>query len=106
MKKIKILLFVSSHCPHCPSAEHVVKKVVKDYCEYGISFSKIRIKTSEGKELSSRYGIMATPSIIILENGNETQRIVGVPSENGLRNKIEKSLGLKKSFLSKIFGRR
>jgi len=100
---MKILLFVSSHCPHCPDAERIVRKIVP---EYGLSFSKIRMKTPKGKELSSKYNIMALPTLLILDNNeNEVKRIVGVPDEDLLKNKIEKLLGLRKSFLGRIFGR-
>jgi len=103
---MKILLFVSSHCPHCPKAESIVKRVVRAYYEHGVEFKKIRVKTAEGNELSSRFNVMSMPTIIILDDTNtETQRVVGVPNENNLKNKIESNLGLKKSFLSRILGR-
>lgn len=103
---MKILLFVSSHCSYCPDAERIVKRIVPEYSNYGITLEKIRIKTGRGKELSSKFNIMATPTILILgERGDETKRIVGVPGENSLRNEIEKELGLRKSFFDRIFGR-
>ncbi|RLI90262.1 MAG: hypothetical protein DRO89_06150 [Candidatus Altiarchaeales archaeon] len=103
---MKVLLFVSSHCSHCPSAERIVKKIVPEYSSYGVTFEKIRIKTKRGKELSSKFNIMATPTILILnESGDEAKRIVGTPGENSLRRGIEKELGLRKSFFDRIFGR-
>lgn len=101
---MRILLFVSSHCPHCPRAEAVAKKVVPEYHEHGVEFEKIRIKTGRGKQLSKRFNIKSTPTILMLNDGIEVQRIVGVPSENNLKNKIENELGLKRSFLARIFG--
>lgn len=103
---MRLLLFVSSHCPHCPEAEYVVKKVAPEYYDKGLLFRKIRAKTSEWKELSSRYRIMGTPTIILADdNWKETERIVGAPSESVLRDKIEKLLGLKKSFFKRVFGK-
>ena len=103
---MKILLFVSSHCPHCPNAERIVKKIAPKYYNYGLIFKKIRVKTSEGKELSLRHNVKSMPTILMFDDsGNEIERIVGVPSENNLKNIIEKKLGLKKSFFSKFFGR-
>lgn len=102
---MKLLLFVSPNCPHCPKAEHVVREVVPEYSEKGLSYRKVRTKTAEGKALSSKYYVMGTPTILFLDDDwNEIKRIVGTPSESNLRNKIEKLLGLKKSFFSKIFG--
>lgn len=100
---MKILLFVSSSCSYCPKAEKVVSKVAPEYYEYGLKYKKIRIKTEEGKKLSTKFGIMSLPTILMLDdNGIELQKIVGVPSEENLKNKIEKELNLKKSFLSNI----
>ncbi len=104
---MKILLFVSSHCPHCPAAEQIVKKVVPDYYDHGLSLKKIRIKTKEGKKRSLEYNVRATPTILVLnDKGNEIKRMVGVVSEDNLRASIEKLLGLRESFLSWIFGRK
>jgi len=101
---MNILVFTSPNCPHCPKAERVVREVAPDYSEYGLSHEKIRTKTPEGKELSLRYGVMGTPTILFLDDdGKELKRIVGSPSEANLRKKIEKFLGLRKSFFSKIF---
>lgn len=103
---MKILLFVSPRCSHCPNAERIVKRIVPEYSDHGVTFEKIRVKTDRGKELSSRFNIMALPTILILDKtGNETKRIVGAPSENSLRNEIEKGLGLRKSFFDRILGR-
>jgi len=102
---MKLLIFVSSNCPHCPNAEKVVEKIAPEYYNYGLSFKKIRMKTSEGKELASKYNIMAVPTVLFLDDkNNEIQRIVGTPSEDSLRSKIEKGLGLKKSLFSRLFG--
>jgi len=102
---MKVLLFVSSHCPHCPAAEQILKKVVPDYYDHGLSLKKIRMKTKEGKKRSLEYNVRAIPTTLILDdNGNEIKRMVGVMSEDSLRASIEKLLGLRKSFLSRIFG--
>ena len=102
---MKILLFVSSQCSHCPAAEQIVKKVVPDYSDYGLSFRKIRLKTKEGKRRSLEYNVRAIPTTLILDDkGEELKRMVGVMSENHLRASIEKLLGLRQSVLSRIFG--
>ncbi len=100
-----LLLFVSSHCSHCPGAEKVVEKIAPSYKEFGLSYRKIRIKTEEGKKLSSEYNVMGLPTLLFLDDGeNEIKRMVGAPSEDNLKKNIEKVLGLKKSFFSRFFG--
>ncbi len=88
-KNIKILLFTSPACPHCPQAENVVKKIVPYYKDR-LQFEKIRTRTNKGKHLSIEFNVMSTPTILILVNGIEKKRIVGTPSENNFKKMIEK----------------
>ena len=102
---MQLLVFVSSHCPHCPKAVTVVKEAVSQYTDYNLSYRKIRAKTEEAKQISGKYGIRAYPTIIGLNNeGGIVFRIVGVPEKEKLEKEIEKALGLRKSFFRKIFG--
>ena len=103
---MKILLFTSSNCPYCPQAKRVLESVLPDYSEYDIDYNKIRLGTNDGKEIAIKYNITSTPTIIIANNNSdEIKRIVGVPDNDKLKNEIEKAIGLKKSFFSKIFGK-
>ena len=103
---MKILLFVSSKCSHCPEAERIAKQVLLEYHNHSISFEKVRVRTSEGKNLALKYNVMSLPSMLLLDDeGNETKRIVGTPKQDSLKNDIEKQLGLKKSFFSNLFGK-
>ena len=102
---MQLLVFVSSHCPHCPTAVEAVKKAVSKYSDYNLSYRKIRANTTEAKQISGSYGIRAYPTIIGLNDDDEIIcRMVGTPTEEKLAKEIEKGLGLKKSFFGKIFG--
>jgi len=104
VRKVEILIFVSSHCPHCPKAVAIVKKSISKYAEHKIIYRKIRAKTAEGKILSNNYSITAYPTVILLDdNKNEIKRIVGIPNSGSLDSSIEKILGLKKHFLASFF---
>ena len=102
---MKILVFVSSHCSHCPKAVNAIRNLTPQYAEYGVTYRKIRAKTSEAKELSIKYNITVYPTILFLDDKQEILYVIkGASSENNLRKKIEQLLGLRKSFLNKIFG--
>ena len=102
---MKILVFVSSHCSHCPKAVNAIRNLTPQYAEYGVTYRKIRAKTSEAKELSIKYNITVYPTILFLDDEQEILYVIkGASSENNLRKKIEQLLGLRKSFLNKIFG--
>lgn len=102
---MKVLLFTSSHCPHCPKAIKVAKRILPEFKGKDVDYRRIRLKTSEGKRLADEYDINATPTILVFNNDGElVKKIVGVPSENELRSAIKKGIGEKTSFLSRLFG--
>ncbi len=104
---MRILVFVSHRCPHCPKAVAGVKAVAPDYASYGVSFEKIRVKSKRGKLLSSQHGVRSLPTVLFLDDeGVELDRSVGAPRESSLRDKIEKALGIKKSFMDRVLGRK
>ena len=104
---MKILVFSSSHCPHCPAAVKVAKEVISQYREHKIGFEKIRTTTRNGKRLAKSYGVSALPTLILFDDeGNESKRITGAPKHSSLKSDIEKILGIKKkSFFDRILGR-
>lgn len=102
---LEILLFVSPKCPHCPRAEYTAKKVVPEYSDYGVVLRKIRTKSREGRELSSQLNVMSTPTMVFIKGEDVVDRIVGAPEVSSLRKRIEKHLGMRKSFLDRVFGR-
>ncbi|MCK4815735.1 thioredoxin family protein, partial [bacterium] len=82
---MQLLVFVSSRCPYCPKAVSAVEKALPQYKDYDLSYEKIRAKTVKAKEISGKYGIRAYPTIIGLNDSEETVcKIVGVPSEEKL----------------------
>ncbi len=100
----KIYLFVSRNCPHCPRAASVLLKVIRHYEDYNLSYNKLRVKTEMGKTLSIRYGINAFPTALFFNEEDQlVSRISGVPSEETVKRKIDKLLGLNKSFFDRLF---
>ena len=52
---MKILVFTSSNCPHCPNAERIVREVVPKYEIHGVSHEKIRRKHTFDVKLCTKY---------------------------------------------------
>ena len=103
---MKAYLFVSSTCTHCPKAEKLAKRIFPEYYSQGLSFSKMRMKTSEGKRLAREYSIRGVPTFLFFDDGGKyLDRIVGVPSEGALRGAVEKHLGIKKSIFGRLLGK-
>ena len=103
---MKVYLFVSSTCSHCPKAEKLAKHIFPEYYDKGLSFTKVRMKTSEGKRMAKEYSIRGVPTFLFFDDeGNYLDRIVGAPSEGALRGDVEKHLGIKRSIFSRLLGK-
>ena len=59
---MKLKLFTQPTCPKCPAAKDVVKKV-----EHKVKVEQYDIKTEDGLAEALGYDIMATPSIVIID---------------------------------------
>ena len=82
---IKVEVFSTNSCPHCPSAIEAAQ-VAKDKLGDAIDVEVIKIdESSENRQRAIDYQIMAVPTIVI--NGEVT--FVGAPSEDELIDKLE-----------------
>ncbi|MEE1337207.1 thioredoxin family protein [Methanobrevibacter sp.] len=87
---IKVEVFSTSTCPHCPAAIDAAEKA-KDKLGDAIEVEAIKIDDNEHPEYRERaisYQIMAVPTIVI--DGEVT--FVGAPSEDELIDALESKL--------------
>lgn len=84
---IKVEVFVSDSCPHCPGAVEVAngaKEVLGDKIDVEI----LNIGISENRQRAIDYQIMAVPTIAI----NNEVEFVGAPTQDQLIEKLESLL--------------
>ena len=48
-----------------------------------------KVNVDENAELASRYGVMSSPTLVVLEDGEEIKRIVGARPKDALLSEIE-----------------
>jgi glutaredoxin len=78
-------IFIQPGCPACPSAKELGKKLEK----------KIKVEyfdTSEPKGLAEAtfYGVMATPTLILVENKDKVKKTwIGTPDEKEVLKEIK-----------------
>jgi thioredoxin 1 len=75
----KILYFTAAWCGPCKALGPVM-----DSLQGQINFDKIDVDSNT--ELSAQYGVRGVPSLILLENGEEVSRLVGVQSKETILN--------------------
>ena len=73
----KILYFTASWCGPCKALGPIM-----DSLQGQINFDKIDVDSNT--DLSAQYGVRGVPSLILLENGEEVNRLVGVQSKESI----------------------
>ncbi|ADG13871.1 MJ0307 family thioredoxin [Methanocaldococcus infernus] len=80
---VKVEVFTSPMCPHCPAAKRVVEEVAKEMpieVEY--------IDVTQNPQKAMEYGIMAVPTIVI----DGEIEFIGAPTKEALIEAIKKRL--------------
>ncbi|MFH1590188.1 MAG: glutaredoxin domain-containing protein [archaeon] len=102
---VKIELFTSPTCPHCPSAKNLTYQVGKEV--EGVKVVETSTATKQGSKRARSMDVMSVPTIFV--TGPEFERIGfrGTPSKSRLLDAIAISNGEKKweepkSFMEKL----
>jgi thioredoxin 1 len=72
-------------CAPCRAIAPVVEQLAKDYSGK-VVFGKLNVDENPGT--AQKYGVMAIPTLLIMKNGKEVDRIVGALPKNQLEAKI------------------
>lgn len=72
-------------CAPCRAIAPVVEQLAKDYSGK-VVFGKLNV--DENPETAQRFGIMAIPTLLVMKNGEEVDRIVGALPKSQLEAKI------------------
>ncbi len=75
----KILYFTAAWCGPCQTLGPII-----DSLQGQINFEKIDVDTNT--ELSAQYGVRGVPSLVLVEDGKEVSRLVGVQSKESILN--------------------
>lgn len=75
-----IVDFWASWCGPCKMMSPVIDQIAE---EVGQNVKVGKVNIDEQEELAVKYGIMSIPTILVIKNGAETKRFVGVqPKQN------------------------
>ncbi|WP_163327760.1 thioredoxin family protein [Desulfurobacterium thermolithotrophum] len=80
-----VIYFHAPNCRPCKFVDPVIKKLSKELKK--VSFIKVNI--AEKPELARKFGILATPSIIITKDGHIEEVLMGPVTEGTLREKLK-----------------
>ena len=78
-------------CSPCLTQGPVIEKVAEAVDEKA---KVAKLNADDGQATSARFGIQAIPTLLLLKDGVEVERFVGVQSEATLISAIEKALAV------------
>lgn len=77
-------------CKPCLVISPIVEKLAKEYAGK-VTVGKLNV--DENEALATRFNILGIPTLLIIKNGKEVDRIVGLSSKEAIKATLEKHLG-------------
>jgi len=79
-----VVYFYAPNCRPCKMVEPVIKKLSKEFKK--VHFVKVNV--ADNPEVARKFGILATPAIIITKDGKMEEVLLGPVTEGTLRSKL------------------
>ena len=70
--------FYADWCGPCKMVSPIVEQIAKEHEEVKV----VKINIDNNQELAVKYGVTAIPTLIVIKNGDEANRTVGVASKS------------------------
>lgn len=75
-------------CPPCKRIAPVLTELGEEMPDVNIA----KINVDENPETASQYGIMSIPTLLVFQNGQAVDRVVGFQSKEALKNLLARYL--------------
>lgn len=94
MAELKIEIFTSVTCPHCPGAVEATKRLLSENPELAgrVAWEEVSTRAPEGSRKAAAYGIRAVPTIVATNSRGERGAFVGAPTQKTYLKMVEEML--------------
>lgn len=84
---VQFVDFYADWCGPCVAMDPVIEELEK---EVGDEVEIKKIDVDQNQEEVSKFGVMSIPTYLILKDGQEVERFVGVTSKEVIKNKLSR----------------
>lgn len=77
-EKTVLVDFYAEWCGPCKMIAPVIEQIAKENEEIKVA----KINVDEAQELAEKYGVMSIPTLVVIKNGQEIKRQVGLASKS------------------------
>ncbi len=88
-KGVVLVDFFATWCGPCQMSAPIVDKMAD---EYAGKAKVLKVDVDQDRESAMKYGVMSIPTFVVLKDGQEVDRQVGYPGEDGLKAMVARHL--------------
>jgi thioredoxin 1 len=83
--------FWAEWCAPCRALAPIVETVAK---EYAGAAHVVKLNVDDSPSITQRYGVQGIPTLIVFQNGEEKERVIGAASEEAISRMIRKHISV------------
>ncbi|MDH5533423.1 MAG: thioredoxin [Candidatus Pacebacteria bacterium] len=80
--------FYAEWCGPCKMAAPIVDKLAEEYKDKAV-IAKVNV---DENKVAKDYGVMSIPTVVIIKDGEEIDRKIGFPGEEGYKEMIDQAI--------------
>ena len=85
IKEKTVVDFYATWCGPCK----MLSRVVEDFARENDDIKVVKINVDDEQALAVEYGVMSIPTLVVIKNGQEINRSVGLVSKDDILNLVK-----------------